>query len=297
MKYLTLLLSLLAVCSLTATVSPTILIYAGGPIYSLNNTDIQANIDEVKASGFTTLVCWSIHVQSNGDLHFNDKLVVSSGEYVGDAAWPGYLAQVKTGTTSVTQLEFSVGSYASLDYIDIAKLIKKEGTGPNSTLYKNFAALKDAIPDIDAIDIDDEDDVDANLIVEFSLMLGAIGYKITFCPYFGQADWINALVTLHEKQPGLVTQINLQCYEGGAGNDPVQWQRAAADAGVTIPVYPGLESEQNGGDAPDDMESQFKEWAKGGITGGWVWLYDQIRDSTPSCSDYATAVKDGLTGQ
>lgn len=44
-------------------------------------------MDILKQSGFTTVMLWTIHVHGNGDLYYNDQLVVSNGAYVGDSAW------------------------------------------------------------------------------------------------------------------------------------------------------------------------------------------------------------------
>src|SRR5262245_45890250 len=60
-------------------------IYGGGPFYSGG----QAVMDDLRGSGFTTVVLRSIHVDAHsGDLAFNDTRIVSNGPYVGDPGWP-----------------------------------------------------------------------------------------------------------------------------------------------------------------------------------------------------------------
>ena len=115
-------------------------IYGGGPFYN----DGQAVMDTLRSSGFTTVILWSIHVRDNGDLWYNDDLIVSNGSYVGDAGWPARLATLKQAPTSVDRIEISVGSAGPNDWGTIATLVNSGGTGPDSILYRNFSALKAA---------------------------------------------------------------------------------------------------------------------------------------------------------
>lgn len=80
-------------------------IYCGGPLYAGG----VEQINDLRASGFSTITAWSVHVTTVGDLVFNDTPLVSSGRYVGDPAWPELLGQLKQSPTSVTRLLFSVG--------------------------------------------------------------------------------------------------------------------------------------------------------------------------------------------
>src|SRR5580698_67206 len=124
-------------------------LFGGGPFYK----NSAANITEVENSGFTEAI-----VNSVGDLNFNGEFpLTSAGVYVGNNTWPDFpaqMAQLKQGT--VKRVTFSVGSSNVGDWEDITALVKAQGTGPTSILYKDFAALKAAIPALDAIDFDDE---------------------------------------------------------------------------------------------------------------------------------------------
>src|SRR4051794_41281985 len=67
-------------------------VYGGGPFYDGG----QTVMDDLRSSGFTTVVLWTIHVNSSsGDLAFNDHVVVSNGQYVGDPGWGGRLRSLK----------------------------------------------------------------------------------------------------------------------------------------------------------------------------------------------------------
>lgn len=286
----------------------TAAIYGGGPFYFGG----QKVIDDLKGSGFTTVVAWCIHVAEDGTLVYNDEpVLVRAGEYVAGPEWPKQLADLKQGG-SVKTLLFSVGSGGVQDFHHIQSLIESQGTGPDSILYRSFKALKGAIPDIDAIDFDDEDLFDQNTTVEFALMLHKLGYHVTFCPYFSPTFWVTCLHDLEVKHPGLVTGFNLQCYSGGSGNDPQPWIDAIREKmgpGFDAKgfVFPGLWSRHGGdcqeGDCPSDIKARFAEWKPTGIRGGFIWLYDDIRKCADSgtcpgpmnSKDYAEAIVRGLS--
>lgn len=50
-------------------------------------------------------------------------------------------------------------------------------------MYKNFKALKNAIPEIDAVNNDDEHCYDVATAVKFHQMMYELGYKTTIAPY------------------------------------------------------------------------------------------------------------------
>ncbi len=124
-------------------------IFGGGPFYKN-----AASITEIESSGFTEAIVWSVEVNSVGDLNFNGEFpLTSGGVYVGNASYPNFpadMAQLKQGT--VKRVTFSIGSSNVGDWQDITALVNAQGTGPSSILYKDFAALKAAIPALDAID-------------------------------------------------------------------------------------------------------------------------------------------------
>jgi len=286
----------------------TTAIYGGGPFY----TGGESVMTDLQQSGFTTVIAWAVHVHPNGDLIYNDPTIVSNGAYVGDPDWPALLATLKQAG-SVNRLLFSVGGWDTGDFTNIQQIIQQQGTGPGSMVYQNFKALKDAIPVIDGIDLDDEDNYDTNTIVAFSTMLHELGYQVTFCPYTDINFWVDCLSALNSATPNLVTAFNLQCYAGGADNDPQDWIDAIAQTmGSSFDaqgfVYPGLWC-RNGdgcssGDCPTAITARFAGWRSEGIQGGFIWLYDDIQAcaSSGACSGamdtaaYANAIVAGLQG-
>ena len=288
----------------------TAAIYADGSLYSGGS----AVVDDLKASGFTTCIAWAMHVSAGGDLSFNDTPILDGTGYIGDPAWPDLLASLKQGTTSVDRLIFSVGGWGVGDFPNIQTLIQSQGTGPTSTLYKNFAALKKAIPAIDAIDFDDESLYDPATTVAFSQMLGELGYQVTFCPYSNTDFWVGCLNQLEQSNPGLVTGFNLQCYAGGGGNTPGPWIDAIAlgmPAGFPAQTFvsPGLWCRHGDAcdqdDCPEAVQQTFAGWKSSGIDGGFIWVLGDIEHCATSgvcgagapmgTAAYAAAIVDGLS--
>src|SRR5260370_27648567 len=121
------------------------------------------NRKEIKNLGFTEVIVWNIEVKPNGDLNLNGEFpLVSNGVYIGGQTHPdfaGNMAVLKQGT--VKRVTFSIGSSNVGDWQDIKALVNAQGTGMDNILYKDFAAVKGAIPALDAIDFEDEKRLDS----------------------------------------------------------------------------------------------------------------------------------------
>jgi hypothetical protein len=180
-----------------------------------------------KASGFTTLITFAMHVNADGTLIIGG-VACSNGVYLGPANWGSLIASLKTPPTTVTRYEVAIGGWEDTSYANIKSLVASQGTGTGSILYKNFQALKNAVPGIDAIDDDDELTYDLSSSTSFAQMLGTLGYKFTMVPYQNQSFWVSLKNNITD-----CDYVYVQCYEGGAGNDPGQW-RTALGSGVTV---------------------------------------------------------------
>jgi hypothetical protein len=265
-------------------------VFGGGPFYSGG----QAVMDDLRRSGFSTVILWSIHVEAgSGDLILNDKLVASGGRYVGDPNWPSQLATLKQAPSSVRRIELSIGSGGTNDFEAVRALIAAQGTGPASILYRNFQALK-AATGADAADFDDESTYDLQSSARFGNMLWGLGYAITFAPYTNEPYWRS----LKEALAGKVDTIYLQLYDGGARNDPAAW---SGEMGMV--VDPGLWSLHGTGclqgDSPATVQTRMAAW-KGSahILGGFMWLYDDILACKVlgGSAQYAGAINTAVSG-
>lgn len=278
-------------------------VFGGGPFYSGG----ISVMNDLRASGFTTVILWTIHVDStSGDLILNDQKVVSNGVYVGNSAWPNQLATLKQAPTSVRRIEVGIGSWGVNDFQSIKTLMAAQGTNNTSILYRNFSALKKATG-ADAINLDDEMLYDVASTVKFCLMAASLGYKVSLCPYNNPSFWSGCMTQINNQTPGTVDAIFLQCYAGGAGNNPSTWNNTFGG----FKVFPGLWCRHGGncseGDSPASVASQMAAWkSSAGINGGFMWLYDDMRSCTSegTTADYARAINSvfrlpaptGLTG-
>lgn len=262
-------------------------IFGGGPFYK-NATN---NITEIENSGFTEAIVWSVEVNATGDLNFNGEFpLTSGGVYIGNQThpdFPGNMAQLKQGT--VKRVTFSVGSSNVGDWQDITALIQSQGTGPTSILYKDFQALKAAIPALDAIDFDDENSFNSPTTIQFGVMLGQLGYHVAPDAFDNSSYWTNVTAQINSQLPGTVDGVHLQAYAGGSGNNPcVGWNFGS------VPVWPGLWDKV---DTPSQVYSTMSGWhSQCGINGGFMWLYDDFV-GTGLAAQYASAINNAVNSR
>ncbi len=263
-------------------------IFGGGPFYKGN---VAPNITEIENSGFTEAIVWSVEVSNTGDLNFNGEFpLTSGGVYVGNQTYPNFpadMAQLKQGT--VKRVTFSIGSSNYGDWEDITSLVESQGTGPTSILYQDFAALKAAIPALDAIDFDDENSFNSPTTVQFGVMLGQLGYHVMPDAFDDSSYWTNVVSQINAQLPGTVDGVHLQAYAGGAGNNPcVGWNFG------TVPVFPGLWDQD---DTPAQVQSIMSGWhSQCGIIGGFMWLYDDFV-GTGLAAQYASAINNAVSSE
>jgi hypothetical protein len=260
-------------------------IFGGGPLY----INAANNITELKNSGFTEVIVWSVEVKTNGDLNLNGEFpLTTDGVYIGDQLHPDFatnMATLKEGT--VKRVTFSIGSSNFGDWQDIRDLVNSQGTGQDSILYKDFAALKAAIPALDAIDFDDENSFDSATTIEFGVMLGQLGYHVNPDPFSNSSYWKNIVAQINTQLPATVDGVHLQAYAGGSGNNPcVGW-----DFG-DVPVWPGLWDLD---DTPAEVQSIMSGWnSQCGINGGFMWLYDDFVGNGLA-AQYASAINNAVS--
>jgi hypothetical protein len=267
--------------------------YAEGAIYP--SATLVPLIPSLHQAGWTTLILSLFHIgrtsanQNEGDIYFNDLLLISEGVYVGDPAWPLAVKGIKSKT--LTRLLASVGG--ATPWVQDFQTIKAIYEGNNNSfagtlLETNFTAFKRTFPTIDAIDMDCEETYDEPSFVAFCQMLIGIGFAITFCPDdSGETDfWVNSLNALETTHPGKVLWWNLQCYAGGTGNQPDTW------AGYITTVMPDFDTDgfilasdwsrfwSDGywqGDCVDAVGALLAPFnVMPSVGGAFIWLLDQI---------------------
>lgn len=239
-------------------------IYVGGHFRRERNHTIA----DLKASGFTYVILFNVTVEANGDLTTDGQTICSNGSYVFGSTNPNYIADVtalKTGVTSINRVETCIGGWGSHSYTNIRNLVNSQGTNTGSILYRNFQALKAAIPSIDAINNDDEEAYDVNSATAFHVMLADIGYKTTLAPYMNKSYWQSLATNVNNQRNGAVDKVYLQWYEGGAGNNPCDWNIN------NIELHTGDLNYENANTVTDKMTR-----AKNNCNskGGFYWVYN-----------------------
>lgn len=295
--------------------------------------NIGWELANMNRKGLTTIILGMFHIgdpktgYQYGDIMYNaaKPLVISNGKYVAHFPdWPGQIAKLKGGGTTVTQIYATMGgSPGPIDFETIKTIYNNNHQSFSGTqLEKNFRVFHATFPAIDGIDMDCEETYDVPSFVAFCKMLIGMGFHITFCPYTRRDEfWIKALVAIEKDHPRAVKLWNLQCYGGGGGNDPQVWANAIKKA------FPGRQTDgyivagdwvrtydpKNHywfGDCPQTMQQKFAGISKQPcLGGGFIWDLDSIRAALnpPSgapdngCSgagillaDYVTVVRKGL---
>lgn len=279
---------------------------------------LEQNLFAITQAGWTSVILSLFHIDSSGDIIYNNPMIVQNGVYVGDAAWPEQVAQLKTNSLVTTVLA-SIGGGGVSDFSNIQTIYDNNNNSFNETpLQKNFQVFRQSFPAIDLIDMDCEDNYDQPSFVAFCEMLIEIGFGITFCPYQNKPFWTGSLTAIEQNYPGAVKWWNLQCYDGGAGNDPATWAAAIQKA------IPGFNTDGfilagdwsrlwNGqywqGDCPNQVQSMLSPFKPESCVGGaFIWTIDDMinyaaiskqHPDSGSCGnvempDYVVAIEDAL---
>ena len=187
---------------------------------------------------------------------------------------------------SVRRITFSIGSSNVGDWEDVRDLVNAQGTGTTSILYKNFLALKNAVPSVDAFDFDDENAFDTTTMVKFAVMLGGLGLHVELDPYDNSSFWTNVASQVNSQRAGCIDGVHLQCYSGGAGNNPGTFGNFGG-----IPVYPGLADQS---DSPSSVQTKLTSWKNQMESGGMDWQYGDFVGNGKA-AQYASAINAAFT--
>lgn len=261
-------------------------IYAGGHI----RRGRPGTIEKLRNSGFTYLILFNVNVEADGTLTTDGETICKDGEYVFAQTQPYYQQDVKdlkTEPTGITRIEICIGGWGNGSYGNIRSLINSQGTGKTSILYKNFKALKDAVPEIDAVNNDTEQDYDATSAAKFHIMMYDLGYKTTFAPYTQKSYWTSLNDKIRASRPQAVDRAMIQCYDGGAGNlnNVGSWTFTGVKE-----RHPGLLDYSNDWSVSRNLE-QFQKWKDEGVaTGGFVWLFNDGYDETWDMNGWAAGL-------
>lgn len=245
-------------------------VYVGGHI----RRERPSTISNLRASGFTYVILFNVHVDPDGTLKTDGETICENGQYVFQRTQPYYqqdIRNLKTEPTSISRIDICIGGWGNNSYGNIKNLVASQGTGSNSILYKNFKALIEAVPEIDAVNNDTEQDYDVNSAAQFHIMMYDLGYKTTIAPYTYKDYWTQLVSRIRASRPKAVDRAMIQCYEGGAGNinNVGSWNFTGVSE-----RHAGLQYYDNDWSVERNLQ-QFQRWKDDGVaTGGFVWVYN-----------------------
>ena len=267
------LLLVLVFSGVSKTIAQSTGVYVGGHI----RRDRPGTIEKLRNSGFTYIILFNINVEPDGTLTTDGETVCKDGKYVFGNTQPNYVSDIKKlkqAPTTISRIEICIGGWGNESFSRIKELINRHGVGSGTILYKNFKALKNAIPEIDAVNNDDEHCYDVATAVKFHQMMYELGYKTTVAPYTNRSFWENLVSQLGDR----CDRVLIQCYDGGAGNNPSDWHLG------NRAVHAGRMNYQEGG--VDACVAQMESWKKNnGVSGGFIWVYN---DETWNLNQWAT---------
>ncbi len=267
------LLLILVFSGVSKTIAQSTGVYVGGHI----RRERPGTIEKLRNSGFTYIILFNINVEPDGTLTTDGETVCKDGKYVFGNTQPNYVSDIKKlkqAPTTISRIEICIGGWGNESFSRIKELINRHGVGSGTILYKNFKALKNAIPEIDAVNNDDEHCYDVATAVKFHQMMYELGYKTTIAPYMNRSFWENLVSQLGDR----CDRVLIQCYEGGAGNNPSDWHLG------NRAVHAGRMNYQEGG--VDACVAQMESWKKNnGVSGGFIWVYN---DETWNLNQWAT---------
>ena len=251
-------------------------VYVGGHI----RRERPSTIEKLKKSGFSYVILFNINVESDGTLTCDGETVCKDGVYVFGNTQPEYVSDItslKQWPTNIRRIDICIGGWGNESYSRIQSLVNSQGTGSGSILYRNFKALKEAIPVIDGVNNDDEHCYDVASAASFHIMMSDLGYKTSLAPYMNKSYWENLATMINNARPGACDRVMVQCYDGGAGNNPCDWHING------LPLYAGRTNYQS---SMEESISQMQSWKDNcGVSGGFVWVYN---DETWDLNDWAT---------
>ena len=267
------LLLILVFSGVSKTIAQSTGVYVGGHI----RRERPGTIEKLRNSGFTYIILFNINVEPDGTLTTDGETVCKDGKYVFGNTQPNYVSDIKKlkqAPTTISRIEICIGGWGNESFSHIKELINSHGVGSGTILYKNFKALKNAIPEIDAVNNDDEHCYDVATAVKFHQMMYELGYKTTIAPYTNRSFWENLVSQLGDR----CDRVLIQCYDGGAGNNPSDWHLG------NRAVHAGRMNYQDGG--VDACVAQMESWKKNnGVSGGFIWVYN---DETWNLNQWAT---------
>jgi len=235
-------------------------------------------------------------IYTNAFLARSPCLFDTAGTYVGDTAWPDSLSQLVAATNIA-----AANIYFSLSNSAISALAAMTSTA----LAAVMTWLKSN--GIAGIDMDCEnwgqpgglDPMDP-ACQTVTLAAIAAGLALTAAPYNALSGW-QSWSAFVARNKGTLSWMNVQCYAGGYGNDPVEgW---FTQFSPSVPIVAGFEANpgpDGGALTPTQAQAQLKSWQAetpaNSLAGAFIWEFGIVQSGQYTLSEYGLAMSTGLSG-
>jgi len=292
--------------------------YAGNELGPGKN-GLLLNKASIEQSGFNTIILGLLHIgrgnicpacpspwnpdgAQTGDIIFNNIFIVSDEKLPEQIPpltdWANLLNQVSISTN----LSWSFGGGAAWisDFYTIYDVFLHQDEIPEtSILYKNMQILYDKFPAVRCVDIDCEEICGPDdyfdwqtTVVAFAKMCNNIGFSLSISPYTYKEDWQNIITRTgyNSSYKPIISKINLQCYDGGAGNTPEDWKlHEPYQTQNYLPIIAGFWKDNT----TEEITSDLELW-KNDVSGGFIWNYGDKDKPDPNNKLYSDAILKGL---
>jgi hypothetical protein len=238
----------------------------------------------LKSSELTAITFASLHIADDGALWLDDAPLFAEGRYVGDPAWPALVASLEQAPTHVRRTE------ALLEPNDAASVAR---------ITPNLRALRETLPSLDAVVLDDCALSSAQQVVELAGVVNALGLKLSLLATPSKAgEWGKLRRELDVLDGALVERMLLDLEPGGTEHDVDSFRTWFA--GLTL--EPGWSARHgatcNLGNAPE-IVTKKAFFLRDRVPGAWVrWLDDSSKcDAHYAPPAYARAINEAWTFQ
>jgi hypothetical protein len=280
---------------MTSDNSPVIAIYSRSAYPAAK---VIQNAPSYLGSGINTLIISGPNGYEGDEIEYKGSIVYNNlpfvmfdkdGSYAGDPDWSKTLSAFLT-LSDISAVYLSLGDSA---VTALGNMASKARANVMSWLKTNgFTGID--------LDVETQDPTDANTQGVTRAAIKA-GLKLTAAPYDPEVDWKGwcEFVTAND---GTVEWLNLQCYDGGYGNNPSSWASSIPGvpivAGIALETEPELFPGQYDPTAAAQQFSTLQSEMKDGtsLKGGFLWQYSFLyyHGCNFTLARYAQAMLDGL---
>lgn len=255
---------------------------------------------EIGQAGFGTVILGQWHVHEDGSVYYNGAQYYPTGSTTPPGAldfdWIFTTIPAKLRELGVQHIELEFGGWNCNDF---------------NHIQSNLAKFKDTMqdffnkyPDIDGLDFDPEGDDSTyyssevgQALAELTQWLAGQNKIATAVPYTNVPFWQGVLQALKKADKGQFSWWNLQGAESpenyGSWVDAVKNTVSNPESFITYGFnFDTVQSSPT--DVTTSLQAAQKQYS--GLSGAFIWKYEDIKKTTYTAHDYGQALQTGLEG-